>query len=235
MAVLIHVDGADHEFDPGLISGARLYELSGGLLQLQMDGWNIPVLSEDYLLIRGGEKFISEGREGEENPVLPDGLKPSFSGDREVMLLHPKITVQDLKAHDTQFPDGRLFAETLGEMDVEIRDDARLIIQNEDSYFVIPPGDFGSVIDIEECGKHNCRVPRGGVYRYRLDHETYVSETAKTDGTQILARADKNLDEWSLNQKVHGGRRIKIDGGHVDLTNTGIERFESIRRHAQQG
>ena len=235
MAVLIYVGEASHEFDPGLTSGAHLHELTGCHLRLWKGDVSIPILPEDHLLIRGGEKFAPSEKENKENTGLQEELKPEFNGTREVTLAHSKITAQDLKKHDKQFPDGRLFAETPNGIDVEISDEVRLVVQNEDSYFVIPPGDFGGVIDLEKCGKSNRRVPKGCTYRYRLDHEMYVSETEKISGVQILAQADKILDEWSLNQKLHGGKRIKIDGDWVDLTESGIERFESIRRHAQQG
>ena len=118
---------------------------------------------------------------------------------------------------------------------MEIDDDVRLVVQDTDVYFVIPPGDAGGPADVEECGRHDRRLPKGGTYRYRLDRKTYTVDKAEIKGSEILDRAGKNLTEWSLNQKLRGGRRIKVDDRLVDLTKRGIERFESVRRQAQQG
>ena len=60
-------------------------------------------------------------------------------------------------------------------------------------------------------------------------------EGAQISGDVILHLVGKSLGDWSLNQKLRGGKRIKVDAGIVDLSKPGIERFETVRRQAQQG
>lgn len=239
MTVLIRIGGESQQSPSGLVRGAQLYDLAGGspqrLFLNREDGIDIPISPEDHLLIKGNESFVLGDSQIEDNPPLRNELRPEFNGAHEIALAQAKIGAQALKAHDPQFPDGRLFADIPDGVDVEIFDDVRLVVQETDSYFVIPPGDVGGPIDVEECGKHDRRPPSGGTYRYRLDREKYTSETEKINGEEILAQAGKNLAEWSLNQKLRGGKRIKVDGDWVDLSAPGIERFESVRRQAQQG
>ncbi len=239
MTVVIHIGGKSQQSASGLVSGAQLYELAGchplRLFLNREDDVDIPILPEEYLLIQGNEKFVLGDSQIENDPPLRKELKPEFNGAHDIALSRSKIRAQALKAHDPQFPDGRLFADIPDGVDVEIDDDKRLVVQNTDSYFVIPPGDVRGPIDVEECGKHGRRPPSGCTYRYRLDRDTYLAGTEKINGKEILERAGKSLEEWSLNQKLTGGKRVKVDGDWVDLTAPGIERFESVRRQAQQG
>lgn len=236
---MIQIDGESHQGPSGLVSGGQLYDLAScppqRLFLNREDGIDIRILPEDHLLIKGNEKFVLGDSPLEDNPPLRKELRPEFNGAHDIALARAKIEAQALKALDPQFPKGRLFADIPDGVDVEISDDVQLVVQETDSYFVIPPGDAGGSIDVEECGKHGRRPPTGGTYRYRLDREKYTSETEKINGEEILARAGKNLAEWSLNQKLRGGERIKVDGDWVDLSAPGIERFESVRRQAQQG
>lgn len=239
MTTEIRIGGESQQVTSGLVSGAQLYDLANcspqRLFLNREDGIDIPISAEDHILIKGNEGFVIGESRIEDNPPLRTELRPEFNGAHDISLSRAKITAQDLKALDPQFPSGRLFADIPDGVDVEIADDVQLVVQATDSYFVIPPGDAGGPIDIEECGKHDRRPPTGGTYRYRLDRETYTSDTDKINGEEILKRAGKNLAEWSLNQKLRGGKRIKVDGEWVDLSTPGIERFESVRRQAQQG
>lgn len=239
MAVVIQIGGESQQSPSGLVNCAQLYEIAKchpqRLFLNREDGIDIPLSPEDFILIKGDEVFVIGDSEIEDDPPLRNELRPEFNGAHDVPLRRAKLQAQDLKAHDAQFPGGRLFADVPEGVDVEIPDDTRLIVQDNDSYFVIPPGDAGEPIDVEECSKHERRPPRGATYRYRLDRDSYTSDTEKINGEEILARAGKNLAEWSLNQKLRGGKRIKIDGDWVDLSTPGVERFESVRRQAQQG
>lgn len=239
MTVVIRIGSESQQGPSGLVSGAELYDLANRPLQRlflnREDGIDIPISADDHILIKGNENFVLGDSRIEDNPPLRKELRPEFNGAHDIALDRAKIEARALKALDPQFPNGRLFADIPDGVDVEIPDDVQLVVQETDSYFVIPPGDAGGPIDVEECGKHDRRPPTGGTYRYRLDRETYTSDTEKINGEEILARASKNLAEWSLNQKLRGGKRIKVDGDWVDLTTPGIERFESVRRQAQQG
>ena len=238
--LFIQIDGQEKPIHPGFIPVTVLYELAdcnGKRLFLNReDGIDIPLLPKEYLIIHGGEKFVIGESPIENNPPLRNEIQPEFN-DSRIALPTAKITGKALKELDDKFPQGRLFADIEDGVDVEIADDITIVIQDEDSYFVIPPivnGDDS--IDIEECGKHDRRPPKGKKYRIRIDGDKYTVATEDITGTEILALAGKNFGEWSLNQKLNDGKREKIDSDEkVNLACPGIERFETVRRQAQQG
>lgn len=72
--------------------------------------------------------------------------------------------------------------------------------------------------------------------RVRIDREKYIVEEERITGNQILALADKTPIEWPLNQKLFGGKRERFDAEElVDLSQPGVEWFETVRRLAQRG
>ena len=243
MEVNIRIDGQEKRSHSGLVSVADLYEIADcgerRLFLNREDGIDIPLMPGEYLLIHGEENFVTGESPIENNPPLRNEIRPEFNGSHDLALSSAKITGKALKEQDDKFPQGRLFADIAGGVDVAISDDMTIVVQDADSYFVIPPAtDAGddSSIDIEECGKHERRPPKGHKYRIRIDGDKYTVDSAEITGAAILTSAGKNPDEWSLNQKLHGGRRIRIGvDDTVDLARPGIERFETVRRQAQQG
>ena len=243
MEATIRINGQEKMIQSGLVSVAVLYETADygekRIFLNREDGLDIPLLKTEYLLIRGGEHFVVGESPIEDNPPLRNEIRPEFNGSRDLALSVAKITGKVLKERDDKFPQGRLFADITDGVDVEISGDMTIVVQDADSYFVIPPAiDAGddSSIDIEECGKHERRPPKGHKYRIRIDGDKYTVDSAEITGSAILALDGKNSDEWSLNQKLHGGRRIRIGADDtVDLACPGIERFETVRRQAQQG
>ena len=241
MEVSITINGEKRSIPAGILSVNFLYETAecdGGQIFLSLEGdIDIPLLPEEHLIIHGGEEFVV-GKSGvENNPPLRKGVNFSFNGS-DFALGKPKITGKALKKHDKEISDGRLFVDIDGGVDVEILDDMTVVLQDGDSYFVIPPSDSEDLdlIDIEECGKRERRPPKGRSYKIRVDREKYRVDSAKITGAAILELVGKNFQEWSLNQKFCGGRRERIEADEeVDLTRPGVERFETIRRQAQQG
>ena len=237
----IQINGREKQVQAGLVSVATLYEIAecgeNRIFLDREDGIDIPLLPEEYLLIHGGEKIFTGESSVEDNPRLRNGVKPEFNGTRDFELSTAKISGKALKERDDKFPEGRLFADIEDGVDVEIQDDVIIVVQDKDSYFVIPPADsIGDSIDIEQCGKHKRRPPKGGKYRIRIDSQKYIVDSAEITGADILASAGKSFGEWSLNQKLNGGKRERIDAdSKVDLALPGIERFETVRRQAQQG
>lgn len=239
--VKVVIDGTERLSPTGLISVASLYEIAGldqsGLFWKRADGTEVPLSPAERMQIRGGEVFVSGDPVEDDNPALSEGICPEFNGSRDVRLPHAKMSGKALKAHDGEFPDGRLFLALDGELDVEIEDDAVTVVQEEDVFWVIPRGvgDDGAV-DIEACGQHGRRPPRHRLYRIRLDREKRLVDTREISGRRILELVGKSYHEWSLNQKLHGGRRVRIaPEENVDLSKPGIERFETVRKQAQQG
>ncbi len=239
MQVTIQVDGQEKPILSGLVSVAALYQIADcgeeRIFLSREDGIDIPLLSGEYLLIRGGERFVAGKSSIEDNPPLRNKVRPEFNGSRNLALPKAKTTGKALKEWDDKFPQGRLFADIEDGVDVEIADDMTIVVQDADSYFVIPPAS-DDAIDLEECGKHDRRPPKGHKYRIRIDGDKYTVNSAEITGADILVRAGKRDDEWSLNQKLHGGKRERIGANDaVDLSCPGIERFETVRRQAQQG
>ncbi len=235
----VTVDRQEREIRRGLVSASELYDLADcGEERLFLhigDDEKIPLLPMDHMVIRGGEAFVTGGVEIQDDAPLKNAICPRFNGEPGPALQTAKITGAALKALDNEFPRGRLFVDVQGDVDAEIVDDMMIVVQSADSFFVIPDGDDGA-IDIESCGKHDRQPPKGYRYRIRIDGEKYVVQSGRISGAEILDMAGKNPDEWSLNQKLHGGKRVRIEiRDAVDLTLKGIERFETVRRQAQQG
>ncbi len=239
MKPTIQIDGQETPIRAGLVSIDALYEIAdcgeGRIFLSREDGIDIPLLAGEHLIIRGGERFVVGKSSIGDNPPLRNEVRPEFNGSRNLALPQAKTTGKALKERDDKFPQGRLFADIEGGVDVEIADDMTIVVQDADSFFVIPPTS-DDAIDLEECGKNDRRPPKGHQYRIRIDGDKYTVDSAEITGAGILVLADKRDDEWSLNQKLHGGKRERIKANDaVDLSRPGIERFETVRRQAQQG
>lgn len=232
----IEVDGQRVTVSLGLHRVDALCALAGkdaALLFLHYAGQAATPLSpSDVLLVRGRERLVK-------GAVAADALRlatPTLNG-QPIEIQSGKATAPAIKEHDADLPGGRLFVEFVGDVDVEIPDDVTIVVREEDVYFVVPPSPDGDdAIDLEACGKHNRRPPRGHKYRVRIDGAKHTLEAATATGTEILALVAKNAHDWSLNRKLHGGRRERIEPEEVvDLCAPGVERFETVRRQAQQG
>lgn len=242
MTVTIHIDGRKERVRSGLIAVEELYRIADSgekrIFLNREDDIDIPLLPSEHLVVHGEEQFVLGESSIEDNPSLRNAIRPEFNGTRDLTFPTAKITGKTLKERDEKFPQGRLFVDISDGADIEIADDIVLVVQDADSYFVIPPPTDGEkkAIDVEECGKYERRPPRGHKYRIRIDGEKYVVGSTEITGTEILTLVEKNPAEWSLNQKLHGGRRIRIESDEtVNLAQCGIERFETVRRQAQQG
>ncbi|MCY4000294.1 MAG: multiubiquitin domain-containing protein [Bacteroidetes bacterium] len=239
MQTLIQIDGKDHSLPSGLIEITDLYELADcGNMQLFLVRYNdleIPLMIGEYLCVHGGEVLKTKKDINEEVSSQCNEVRPVFNSARNIVIDSVKITGKELKKFDSTFPEGRLFIESHGEVDVEISDDMTIIIQEQDSYFVIPPS-LEDVIDHEECGKHNRKPPRGYSYCIRIDTTQHVVDSDTLSGAEILALAEKRTDEWSLNKKWHGGKRERVaTDDQINLSHCGIERFETVPKQAQYG
>lgn len=236
----IEVGGRRLGVSLGLHRVDELYALAGSIEQPlfleREDELATPLDPSDNIVIRGGERLIEGSGGGEDGRRLSRPIHPTFNG-HALELDCAKVSGRTLKGHDAEFPNGRLFVESVDEVDVEIADDVTVIVREDDVYFVVPPSpDGGDDIDLEECGKHDRRPPRGHRYRIRVDGDKFTWETATITGAEVLGLVDKNHLDWSLNEKLHGGRRVRIEpDAVVDLCRRGIERFETVQHQAQQG
>lgn len=246
--VTIYIDGCGHTVEAGLVSGCRLRELAGASEVSQFalvrdEGRGTPLGASDVVFLHGGENFVTTDASGDATSVQPASVTPEFNGSREVAVEGGKVAAEDLVKRDVEVACGRLFA-TIGEKSggyahVEIPKGTVIVVQSTDSYVVVPhpedaPGE--TAVDIEECTKYERRPPRWHRYRIRVDRTKFVVEKRVVSGADVLGLLEKRPADWALNQKLRGGRRIRIEAGEeVDLAKPGVERFETVRRQAQQG
>lgn len=237
----IEVDGRRVAVPPGLRRVEEIRALAGGgdhpLFLDRPDHTATPLSPSDHILVRGGERLVKGSIAADDNPRLPNPIRPTLNG-QAIEVQRAKATGLALKGNDTEFPGGRLFVESADDVDVEIPDDVTVVVRETDVYFVVPPSpEGGSDIDLEECGKHGRRPPRGNYrYRVRVDGSKHTLESATATGAEVLALVGKNSHDWSLNRKLRGGRRSRIQPDDViDLCKPGVERFETVRLQAQQG
>ena len=154
----------------------------------------------------------------------------------ETGLKNAKLTGHEIRKLDTELDASKLFVDLSSQVDVLIQDDWILVIQEKDCYITIPAG-ADDVIDLEECARNNRKPPKGQEhYKVKIDGEKYQVDKPMLTGLAILALVGKVFGEFSLNQKFHGGRRKPVAADQeIDLTQLGIERFETSPKQAQQG
>lgn len=92
-------------------------------------------------------------------------------------------------------------------------------------------------VDLEQLAKAGKKPPKAKRYRIRVDDKHYVVEKPTITGREVLALAGKTPPEaFILTLKVRGGgvRTIGLDDV-VDLTEQGVERFNTLPRQVQEG
>jgi len=243
MKTNIEIDGIRHQTTGGWASARAIYELAGcqaGRLFLKRPGdMGIPLDPTDFLVIQGGETFVTGKIPATKDPSSRNAVRLRFNGKENLEIPGAKITGGELKTFDTEHPQGRLFADIGTGPDIEIADETIILLQEGNAFFVIPASDgsgVGSPVDIEDCGRHDRPPPKGHRYIIMIDREKHTIEKEKITGAQILSLVGKDSEGWALNRKLNGGKRERIMAeNHVDVTEPGTERFETVRRQAQQG
>ncbi len=244
--IKIFIQEKGHEVKSGLVQIKDIQKLAKMeknqiLFLKQKNEIDIPLSQSDYILLKGEEKFSLSDKsiKIDDNPCLRVPLQPIFNGNAigaDKALVTPKIKGCSLKCLDSEAKDSDLlYADTDGCLDALIPEEIILVVQKNDRFITIPCVD--DAIDIEECAKKNRKPPKGQkFYKIKIDGEKYKIKAEKMKGAEILSLAGKTYNEWSLNQKFCGGQRAPIKAeDFVDLTQKGIERFETVRRQAQQG
>lgn len=208
-------------------------------LYLDIDGEvDIPLLPGDYMIFRGNERIIvgdvSAGIG--DNPTLRNPLRIKFN-NTEITFDKSRISAQALAECDKEFEAVLLFADIDNQPDERLDAHVWLVLQASDSFITVPDSSGEGIVDLSECAKHGRRPPklREG-YRIAIDGGKYFVRATSLTGAEIMALVDKSATDWALNQKLHGGKRVPIEPDEaVDLTQPGIERFETVRKTAQQG
>ncbi|HYD78943.1 MAG TPA: E2/UBC family protein [Paucimonas sp.] len=152
--VEIIIDRKERSIIPGLVEGRDLINLAAlsGTDQLLFEisgDIDVPVLPEDAILIRGGEKFsIGDGApQVEDNPCLRHPIHFHFNNHpvtKDRLFPVAKVTGAQLKQLDPNLQSGdALIADLEGLADESIRDDQRIILQRADRFITVPCGNVG--------------------------------------------------------------------------------------------
>jgi len=242
----VTLDGKQREVASGIVRALDLYsrlevDHNESVVSLhQDDEVDIPLLADDHVIIRGGEALsaIARAELPEANPVLKNNVRITMNGISVVLSgLNSKITADELAAYDLDAVSPRCLYWVSGENDdIFLHRDLSIVVREGDSYVVLPSED-GAIIDLEKCSKADRKPPSGDfTYRIRVDGDLFDIKSRETTGEDVMSLAGKKYGEWSLNQKLAGGRRKPVDAEEVvDLAKPGVERFETVRRQAQQG
>ncbi len=236
---------AEISIESGLTKASDLYKIAGvspkeKCLYLDRDkDIDIPLLPNDHIIVRGGERIFAGTYDPQigENPAVRRPITPMFNdGKLEQGLTNAKITGMELQRLDQNLDSSKLFADLGGKVDAFIAGDITLVVQDTDCYFTIPAGDDDSV-DLEECAKNDRKPPKGQPsYKIKIDGDKYKVANQMIIGEAILNLAGKSYDEWTMHRKFRGGRRKPIEKDEeVDVSEPGVERFETARKQAQQG
>lgn len=241
--VTIRLHDAQRSVPAGFTKAADFYEeldinSDERRLYLEREDIVIPLLPDEYIIIHGGEK-ISVGEIDPnigENPDIKQAVCPELNGKKlESGFTKAKIVASELQKGDKVQPN-KLFIDMQGQADVFVPEGATILVQEVDSYFIIPLGD-DEAIDLELCARFDRNPPKGQKhYKLKIDGEKYRVNSQEMTGEEILSLVGKKYDQWTMNQKFRGGRRKPIAAGDkVDLAQPGIERFETVPKQAQQG
>lgn len=245
MKTTITLDNKTKEISIGLTKISGFYEelsldsCSKWLYLDRLGDIDIPLLPDDHIIIHGGEKIVIGDIKKElgENPSIRNPICFKFNGNViEEGIKKAKLNEKDICSLDTELNSVLLFVDLEDIADCLILKNSTLVIQEKDSYFTIPKGEDNS-IDLEECAKKDRKPPKKQKsYKIKIDGKKYPVKKAEMTGVEILELAGKTYNDWSLNQKFHGGRRAPIGSEEsVDFSKKGIERFETVRKQAQQG
>ena len=241
----IKLDDTEKAVDKGLCKSEVFYkdlniDPASKWFYLQREGdIDIPLLPDDYIVIHGDEVLVSGDINTDigENPAIRNEIHFALNGKKvESGLKHAKIDSKEICEMDKELENVKLFVDVRGDVDDVVHIGIRLVVQEADSYFTIPSGDDDAV-DVEQCSKHGRRPPKGQkYYKIKVDRDKYKVKQVAMTGSEILELAGKTIADWTLNQKLHGGRRKPIEPEEsVDFSEPGIERFETVKKQAQQG
>ena len=151
---------------------------------------------------------------------------------QEYSIDEPEPTGEQLLAlAGKQYPEWALHLRH-GQQTVSVGKDQQVVLADlGDSVFSAVPG-------AGQKGGEGKDPRTGAVFpiHIKIDGEEYEVSVASLTGKEILALAGKSFDDWSLNQKLLSGRRVKVDKDTViDLTSAELDRFETAPLQVQQG
>jgi len=83
---------------------------------------------------------------------------------------------------------------------------------------------------------HNCNSTNQTEWTYKVDKQSYTTQTPELSGRDILTRAGKpQAEQYILIQKGHGQPREIGLNETIDLSQPGVEQFRTIQRECKEG
>ncbi|MDA7955891.1 MAG: multiubiquitin domain-containing protein [Gammaproteobacteria bacterium] len=242
----ITICGNEKDVESGLAHACDLYKLADlspdkKWLYLDKDkDIDIPLLPDDYIIIHGGEKILSGDVSADigDNPSVRNPVCVHLNDKRlEEGFKKAKVTGKELRELDKELDASRLFANLRGRVDEFIKDEWVLVVQEKDRYLTIPVSATEDAIDLEKCARANRKPPKGQKhYAIKIDGYKYKVGQALAGAAILKLAGGKTYGDWTLNQKFHGGRRKAVgQDEEIDFSEPGVERFETVRKQAQQG
>lgn len=137
----IKINGAEKEIF-GLTIGNELYDIAnitGDKLFLDIENEvDIPINKNEYIILSGGEKFVSSKSNLENNPTLRNKISIQVNG-KTIELCQPKIKGGDICKYDTDILMAvDLYADIPNTPDQHIENDCLLIVKNGDCFITAP-------------------------------------------------------------------------------------------------
>jgi hypothetical protein len=92
------------------------------------------------------------------------------------------------------------------------------------------------VEDLEECGRHGRKPRPANSYRIVVDRTPFTVHQHSMTGAEILTMVGKPASDWSLTEKLPGGRRERIQPEQVIVFHHhAVERFETSPNKVKNG
>lgn len=92
------------------------------------------------------------------------------------------------------------------------------------------------ICDLSEHARNGTKPPRAKSYRIVVDGRQHTVHQHEMTGAQILGLVGKAPDRWALQEKLHGGKRVRIAPDQVvEFAHHGVERFETSPKRVTNG
>lgn len=90
--------------------------------------------------------------------------------------------------------------------------------------------------DHEVCAREGRKPRHAKAYRIVVDRTPFTVRQHSMTGAEILALVGKSADAWALSEKLHGGRRERIQPSQVVVFHHhAVERFETSPNKVKNG
>lgn len=242
--ISIFVNDCQFDVKPGLTIGSKIYSTANipeeHIILLDVkDEIDVRVSSDDYLILRGDEKFISvEESCLPENPSLQKEIEFRLNGELrqgDIAFRKAKVSTEELASLIDQSSSSARFILDLSGLADQVLPNGHKIIVSPEWNLISTPYE-GEPVDLCDCNLGTGCTPAYS-YRIKVDGQKYVVNVPHMLGEDILKLAGiSNPSQMVLYQKFRGGEAKVIEPSEkVDFTAPGIEKFVTIPTDMTEG